>query len=162
MNQPECSNWNVWVGKEIEGETSRGQMTLFVRELPSAHNFKTLRSKALAAYPVEDRGMPLRRIWFCEEFIATCPNWNFIECAVEAGFTEPCVCVTYPFPSPSVSWFVRTLAGKAAVYLKLSDLNFLSAGDHVCIGKKFADEAFALGQGRKVVPEDYRNDIRIA
>ena len=167
MNEPECGKWKVWLGREIEGTTDLGEWTLFVREIPLGETFKSLWQKALIALPYANRGEIVgKRIWFCEEFFHQPIRWGFIYEALEAGFTKVCLCFVFPFHSPALDWFIRSSPfpkESVQTYLKLSsDLKFLKPGDHICIGDKFADESFCIGQGKKVTPADYRNDIRIA
>lgn len=161
MNEPDCSKWKVWIGNEIEGHTDLGRMTLFVREMPIGETFQSLFRLAKEAHSA-----PITRIWFCEEFFHNPIRWGFCYEAVEAGFVQVCLCFVFPFYSSALEWFIKSKPYPTAnvqLYLKLlSDLKFLRNGDHVCIGDKFADESFCIGQGKKVSPDDYRKDIRIA
>lgn len=133
---PPCANWNVWAGKEIEGHTSIGRETLFVRRLTKPiKNFYFLGFK---------------RVWFCHEFT----DWDTVLHAF-SKFEEVCVEVNVYGRRPP-----RRILEKAIIYWKLPiDMKRF---DHICVGKLFADESFMIGTGNKVNASKYCGDRRIA
>lgn len=54
MNNPPCSKWSIWEGKECEGKEDFGVLTLFVR----------------SKFNIEDTKLFLKykRVWFTREF----------------------------------------------------------------------------------------------
>ncbi len=49
----------------------------------------------------------------------------------------------------------------ARIYYKVVLVEPPKNGDMVCIGLPFHDEAFEIGKGVKVKPEDYRRDLKV-
>ena len=138
--KPECSEWSVWKGPEIEGQTEIGVKTLFVRD-----NFSPMNS-------LEDRLIlkEFDRVWFCEEFkdevtIGYCFGLGKKLC-MEVSLDK------YPELSEEVKNNVQ-------LYIKVPI--DLKEDDHICVGQPYKDEAFAVGKGNKVKPEQYDVDIRI-
>lgn len=70
MELPDCSKWKVWKGLEIEGETSLGVETLFVRNLFSYKNPEDM--ELLKTF---------KRVWFTREYTDDVT----IEAAIEFG-----------------------------------------------------------------------------
>lgn len=135
---PPCSEWNLWLGEEIEGHSQLGTVTLFVRKIPPGITLKYFEDTA-------EQG--ITRIWFCKEFT----DWeNLI--AIAEKFSHRCLEVT-PETLPLIPVAVRQWV---RFYLKIPAQ--LWPGDHVCVGPAFADEAFEIGKGKKVTPSEYEKD----
>jgi hypothetical protein len=143
MKNPPCSNWRSWLGLEVEGDRAIGVKTLFVR-------FGDV-LKLLDANP------DVTRVWLCKEYTAShseisltvlCRKLRLrsIDIAVEvlAQYYRE-----YLYLRPFVNYYIKY------------DVPDLKNGDHICVGPAFNDEAFCIGQGKKVTPGDYANDIRI-
>jgi hypothetical protein len=137
-NKVPCSQWALWYGREIEGSQDRGQYTLFVRRLEPPHTLRDFKDR-------------FSRIWFCAEY----RNWTMIRLATEC-FKDVCVEVKYGEQIP------QDIFRKVRVYLKIPDQIGLKRGDQLCFGSAYCDEAFEIGKGIKVSPEEYMQDIRIA
>jgi hypothetical protein len=149
METPPCSTWSIWVGKEIEGTTDIGVSTLFIRRIPESQ-CKPERDFSFMA----GLGGGIKRVWFCKEFM----NWPVME-AIAKHFEHCCIEAT---PVSYVA-IPKRIRDRFQVYIKVSfghGLN-LKPGDVVCVGPAFADEAFTIGQGAKVEPNLYLNDIKI-
>ena len=135
---PPCSEWNLWLGEEIEGHSELGTITLFVRKIPPGITLKFF----------EDiTGQNINRIWFCKEFA----DWEMLT-AIAPMFPSRCLEVTLdtlPTIPVAVRHWVR-------FYLKIPVE--LWRDDHVCVGPAFADESFKIGTGNKVIPLDYERD----
>jgi len=166
---PACSKWKVWTGKEVEGEHERGEPTLFVREFPPDD---------LWAYI---RGMCFRngllRVWVCEEFFDFSAEYiptrdslyqhlvqrlsEIVE-RVSPYFGTVCLCMR---ASMAESWpSGRIILPQGfRLYLKLSlPAELLDERHTLCVGPAYADSAFNLGQGIRVRPADYAEDIFLA
>lgn len=145
FEKPPCANWKLWVGEEVEGTTSIGTRTLFIRsleefpDLVAGSNLSALRTFSKAS-----------RVWFCKEF----RNWELLM-GIMTHFDEVCVEVL----AHQISSLPARIRKRATLYVKL-DVD-LKAGDFVCVGPAFADEAFKIGTGAKVTPDLYRKDIEI-
>lgn len=144
---PDCSKWHVWKGPEIEGHSSKGVQTLFIRSL----------EKFPRIAPTDDLSFlrtnsKCSRVWFCKEF----KNWAMIK-AIGKHFDEVCIEVE---PKCLLAIPLK-LRETCRIYLKVILPAPLKAGDHVCVGLPFADEAFEIGTGATVKPEDYQKDIKI-
>jgi hypothetical protein len=157
MNKPPCSDWSVWKGPEIEGTKGVGVATLFIRSLASfkiesGKDWQWIRTKSNCP-----------RVWFCKEFFTKSikgPNgeflaWDFIR-AIGKHFDEVCLEVE-PQHLPGVP---RDIKKMARLYLKIN-VEQLKSGDFVCVGPTFSDEAFEIGTGARVKPEEYLNDKKI-
>lgn len=148
--KPACASWKIWLGPEIEGNTDRGVITCFVRELPPSVGRWDQLMKMMLEHKVS-------RWWFCEEFFTTYRDaWNVVN-LFASMYPKVCVCLDI---------FQRNkmpdrIPDNVTLYYKL-ELRHLRKGDHVCIGPKYADEAFEIGTGAKVTPKEYAQDIRIA
>lgn len=149
MTKPPCSEWSIWVGKEIEGNTELGVTTLFIRAIPS-----------VSADPTKDFSFmtklgesEITRVWFCKEFT----NWALLE-AIARHFKSVCIEVT---PERLIC-IPQRFRERYQIYVKVSfgRLN-LKKGDVICVGPAFADEAFTIGEGAKVQPDLYLNDLKI-
>lgn len=144
MNEkPPCAKWKAWLGNEIEGQTHYKELTLFVR----AGDVLTLL----------DHHTGVNRVWLCKEFL-------FSHC--EASLTILCrklrlrgvtVAVEVPLSQFREYGYLRPFVN---YYIKV-ELNALLPGDHICVGPAFSDEAFLIGTGVKVAPEQYLDDVEI-
>lgn len=137
--KPECSEWSVWEGPEVEGDFDRGVKTLFVR---SGFN------------PIENDDdlwllKKYKRVWFCAEYYkVSVINWV-------ARFTPLNVCYEL-----NAAFTKRSeIDPKVKVYAKVN-LGLLE-GDQICVGPPYKDESFVIGKGQKVSPQDYSSDRRI-
>jgi hypothetical protein len=150
--KPDCANWKVWRGKEVEGTQGLGEMTLFIRSLEgfqvtdeSDMSFLAERSKC-------------KRVWFCKEFAFWCwgvvKSWKILE-NIAKHFEVVCLEVE-PKDLESIPLKFRE---KFVIYLKVNSV--LKKGDFVCVGEPYSDEAFEIGSGKKVNPKDYERDTRI-
>jgi hypothetical protein len=92
-----------------------------------------------------------RRIWFCKEFT----KWAYVREALKY-FDVVCVEVGYDAKLPPADILANT-----RIYLKVPTAFKLKSGDQVCVGAAYQDEAFEIGTGIKVMPEQYRNDCRL-
>jgi hypothetical protein len=127
---PDCSTWGIWEGKEIEGTTELGVLTLFVRR----GNYQ----KFLDFY---------ERVWFCKEY----DNWQNILSTAKSGKS---VCLEVTMETlPKVP---KDVLESVQIYLKIEAK--LKENDHICIGTAFKDEALRIGSGQKVFPEQYKDD----
>lgn len=141
MTKPPCSQWKVWLGPEIEGTKALGERTLFIRDL--------------CAYSVTEwsRKQPtVSRVWFCAALAHFEP-----EVVIEATSVFKTVCAEV-FAGESVPPQFRELG--VQIYWKL-DIHGLTKGDHLCVGPAYNDEAFLIGAGVKVNPEQYLQDVKI-
>lgn len=148
---PDCANWKLWLGKEIEGDRDVGQLTLFVRDTPwelSGDSHKDFDDLMLSTRHHVIRGS-VSRIWFCEQF----RNYEIMREAISRGFK---VCVELTLRNMVLQ---PDILDKATIYVKLPLQ--LKEGDFVCIGRPYRDEAFRIGTGTKVTPEQYAEDIFI-
>jgi len=148
MSDPECSTWKMWTGKEIEGTTDIGEDTLFIR---SASNF--------AIKEILTRSPHIKRIWFCDEYVRHLRFkhvvYKFLNELLDDSKYKICLEVS----ESSLTYLNSRLYEKAQLYLKVPSV--LKEGDFVCVGKPFEDEAFEIGKGAKVIPQDYSKDIKI-
>lgn len=161
-NQPECAKWNLWRGVEIEGQTDVGVPTLFVRNATKVEIFSAL-----------DSGYKLTRVWLCEEFLKgedliemCCWLLAFkrglsVAVAVKIGDVITADTARLKILQKFTSKLDAMKAARFAVYYKLQ-LKGVREGDHICVGNAFADEAFRIGDGRKVTPDMYKDDTFIA
>jgi hypothetical protein len=140
--RPECANWKIWTGLEIEGSSEIGETTLFIREL--------VVTDLEADYSFMNRGGSIKRIWFCKEFV----DWPFLR-VLSKHFAIVCIEAT-PKTYENIPKDIRS---NFRIYLKVKQE--LKPGDFICVGPGFMDEAFQIGTGKKVTPEMYQNDIRI-
>jgi len=148
LELPPCSSWHIWKGPEIEGYAAKGVSTLFIRSLEKYPRIK----------PTDDLSFLRKvskcsRVWFCKEFT----NWALIK-AIKVHFDEACLEVE---PKCLLS-IPEKLRKECRIYLKVSLPVPLKEGDHVCTGLPFADEAFEIGKGAKVAPNEYLKDVKIA
>ncbi len=144
-NQPPCAVWKMWIGSEIEGYDDLGVRTLFVRSGPILDEL--------------DKRPDIKRVWLCKEFLNGHPmDYITVMCQKlkDRGIK---ICVEV-----SISMFgeyVYELRRLCTFYVKW-DTDILQPGDHICIGNAFSDEAFKVGNGNKVSPQQYENDEFIA
>lgn len=139
FNKPDCSTWNIWQGKEIEGTTDIGVNTLFVR-----------------------RGNPgpylwgFERVWFCKEFVRE-QGEDALAAIRTTLHLDKKVCIEVELEDMAL--IANAGLEKAQLYLKI-EAN-LKHGDHICVGTAFKDEAFRMGTGAGVLPGQYAEDVRI-
>ncbi len=154
MKQPPCANWNVWIGREVEGHISIDKSTLFIRRIDFPHqvNFKELKSRWAPK---------INRVWFCKEF----NDMDVINSATKY-FKEVCVELTLSQLTQMIDCnprearsFYRKVLSKVFIYLKVG--NVLKQGDHICVGNAFREESFVLNNGRRVTLKNYLGDKRI-
>jgi len=129
LKLPKCSKWNLWEGKEIEGNTDLGTKTLFVR----AGNFEKYKKK-------------FSRIWFCKEY----RNFDKIRNVIDTHQ------VALEVTLNDISEIPSDVFQRVKIYLKVDAT--LKNGDEICIGTPFYDEAFLIGSGNSVHGEQYQND----
>jgi len=133
----------VWIGREIEGNSEIGVQTLFVRELRNGRTPESLK----LAHPHIDR------VWLCKELSLNAALLR----AFIAQFHTCCIEIAIDGKTTPNLW--QIIKAHCKVYLKIPIA--LNAGDFVCIGEAFNDEAFEIGTGFKVQPHQYLADIRI-
>lgn len=137
MKKPPCADWHVWVGPEVEGSVDLGKRTLFVRH---------------CRYWKQYVDASIGRVWFCCEF----DDWNQVREAIAEFPGSVCLEVN----SRTVERIPKDVMKNVRAYYKLDP--GLKPGDFVCVGPAFSDEAFQLGSGRTVRPENYLADRRLA
>ena len=148
MTLPPCATWQIWYGKEIEGSTDIGATTLFMRKLDcTVDDWNRLESDMA---PRLTRQGTVSRIWFCKEFT----NWRLMV-AIGKHFEKVCVEVAHK----SYDHLPRGIKMNYQIYIKLPLM--LKPGDHVCVGAPFNDEAFEIGKGVRVKPEQYLSDEKV-
>jgi hypothetical protein len=145
---PECAKWEIWRGAEIEGVSGLGDETLFIRKFDTTPESFAAGGQALID-KMTHKGM-CRRVWFCKEFT----NWGLLR-VIARHFKTVCIEAT----PKTYDNLPRDFKANFTIYLKLNFL--LKEGDHVCVGASFQDEAFCVGTGAKVRPEQYANDVKI-
>lgn len=142
MKIPPCASWNVWTGLEIEGNQGLGENTLFIRHCVDWRRYTN---------------KTIKRIWFCHEFT----DWKQIrEAAQERDGSILRYVVNLEANSRTFDRIPKEIVHLVHIYYKL-DIP-LGAGHFVCVGRAFADEAFALGEGNQVSPDQYLGDVRLA
>lgn len=147
VSKPPCATWSVWIGSEIEGTASRGVRTLFIRSLARFSSVSATDDWAFIRTQSK-----CSRVWFCKEFT----QWSILR-VIAKHFDEVCVEVE----PQRLLCIPRNIRKMARLYLKVTLPEELKAGDHVCVGLPFADEAFEIGKGVKVNPSDYLKDVKI-
>lgn len=160
--KPPCATWNIWKGAEIEGTKDIGVSTLFIRKLPLAITTKRSEYSTIDLAFMRTRSNT-NRLWLCKELMLWAANhngWELIHRVM--SYYEKVAIESTPELLLSIPLSVRD---KAQIYLKVlpnipPHLN-LRAGDFVCVGPSFSDEAFAIGTGKKVSPSQYLNDTKI-
>ncbi len=144
MNPP-CSKWEIWRGEEIEGTASLGESTLFIRKLDASPD--DIPEKLIATMTKDGK---VRRVWFCKEFT----NWPLLRFLAK-HFDKVCLEAS----TRTYDNVPRDIKMEYTIYFKL---NFpLKNGDFICVGPAFSDEAFEIGKGAKVNPEQYLKDTKI-
>jgi hypothetical protein len=139
MNTPECSEWKLWIGHEIEGTKDLGVKTLFVREASNSDIIKNL------------AGVP--RVWFCKEFVAL-QNWGVLP-----YLKGRAICVEMTVEFLQRGFLPQEVRDRCTVYLKVPVTLF--KGDFICVGQAFKDESFEVGKGAVVTPDQYNKDVKI-
>lgn len=154
IQKPPCADWKVWIGPEVEGETQRGEPTLFVRE---ATHYK-LNDLLLIECP------HIKRVWFCEEFVET-PIAEFVVEHVLRTLLQVDVALSIETkPDLIESWTTwrkslpEALRKRISFYFRLrTDWN---EGDHICVGPAYSDSIIKIPPA-SVSPIDYVKDVRI-
>lgn len=142
LEAPDCANWNMWVGPEIEGYTDLGEMTLFVRKA----SFDQIVDAIIKT--------KVWRIWFCDEFELDDKELEtLIRVDESKTFVIGCTYKKYL----TLSKFVKE---NFQIYIQLNDL-ILKEGDHIKVGSLFYEESFMIGRGKVSNPKLYSNDIKI-
>lgn len=143
VKTPPCNDWGIWEGLEIEGTVDRNEKTLFVRRGDPRKYFKNY-----------------KRIWFTKEFRGPKAEAIMIEAlqqkknvAIETDFNELTILEHNESP-------LTIIFSESRLYPKYST-TILKKGDQVCIGQRFKDEAFEIGKGQAVEPNQYLEDKRI-
>ncbi len=147
---PPCARWEIWIGKEVEGEREHGEETLFIRDL--GH-------KTIAELFMLCKQRKIERVWFCEEF----GNWEIVREAL-VYFKKVCVAMRYPNCSPFRNpWPPSDVAARVRLYLKvvIPSQFFLKNEDQICVGRPYNEETFEWGSVKETSPSDYLNDERV-
>jgi hypothetical protein len=153
---PSCEHWQIWVGHEVEGETERGSLTLFIRKNLTQKDLDVFFAQYLEMCRRENQRFT--RIWFTKEFL-TWQVFRYAKTIADIVCLE--VEIIEYFPQQKVGRKLPlNLFHGVQLYVKIPLQ--LRRGDHVCIGYAFEDEAFLVGSGRKVSPRDYRDDVKLA
>lgn len=147
---PPCSNWKLWIGKEVEGRDHVGETTLFIRDLGNINFAEALQLAEKSA------GEPITRVWFCKEFLE---YWQKIRYKVIRQALENSMIVCLEVPISGLGSIPEDVFEKVKIYYKIEAV--LKEGDHICIGHPFSDESFPIGSGFNVIPEEYLNDQQI-
>lgn len=139
---PNCNNWKLWSGKEIEGYTDIGVYTLFVRN---------------ASIEEIERNNSYERIWICSEHEDLSDYFiDFLE-SLNRKIIFDFTYEKYQLLKQHGSLYK---IDKHQIYLRIDSLD-LKFGDHVKIGKLFNEESFLIGSGKKVQESDYYEDINL-
>lgn len=142
---PPCAKWEIWSGEEIEGTESLGEKTRFIRKLevkPQEVTDEFIQTLT--------RDGTIKRIWFCKEFT----NWDLLR-SLAKHFEKVCLEVE----SRTFDNVPRDIKMECTLYFKLNFI--LKSGDFVCVGPPYQDEAFKIGEGKKVQPEQYLKDVKV-
>jgi hypothetical protein len=154
---PECAEWSVWFGKEVEGTIDVGEETLFIRNLGE---------KSFVEIVQEARKRNVERVFFTEEF-------NFWPTIRDALVYFPKVCKAHrigePFwavgelPTISDDEIPADVVARCRMYWKMPipPTLFIKDGDQICVGKSFNEEIFEAGTGKKCRPEQYKDDEKV-
>ena len=146
-NKPPCADWQMWTGLEIEGHSERGAVTLFVR---GGNIFKAIAENPLCKQVI--------RIWLCKEFLFGNSKEKLISvCRTLSESGDYTIAVEVPLSQLAEYMYLRPY-----VYFYIKWETHLRSGDHICIGEPFHDENFRIGDGMKMSPQPYMNDVRIA
>jgi hypothetical protein len=144
VDTPPCSKWLIWTGGEVEGTQDRDVFTLFIRGF----------SEDVTAYSVSiaAKAAGVERIWFCKEF----RNWDVVR---EFCYRFKTVCIELELgqalPPGDMLYFPNL-----RIYYKVPSPG-LRPGDQLCFGRPFHDEAFEIGKGISVTPDNYKEDVRL-
>jgi hypothetical protein len=143
MSKPPCADWILWIGKEIEGHTDIGKWTMFAR------GGNVLNELARCDKPIQ-------RVWLCKEYLhghaipqildllSRCLDRN-LHTAIEVPMAEvEEYRLLYNWAVPYIKWNIE-----------------LPVGAHICVGEPFHDELFLIGEGKRMTPAPYMDDIRI-
>ena len=153
-DKPECANWKVWLGKEVEGIDDLGVTTLFTRELgflthTDVITFLSSNSK-------------VNRFWFCKEYL------NYA-CIIRDGFDEIYEClnagikVCLELRHDFAGSIPADILSRCKLYYRIPEIA-LKAGDHVSWGEDFNYYYTMVSESdfnHKNNPKEYREDIKI-
>jgi hypothetical protein len=148
---PPCSQWNVWIGDEVEGTISLGVKTIFVRDL-----------KHSSLEKLKQQFPGINRIWFCDEF----RDWVEVEKALNLYES---VCVTFEVSKMSYLDFCKipkTILKRVKVYWRSTFpvwvIDFaVNNGSQICLGEPYELLTFSAPYGRRVYGEDYGKDVKV-
>lgn len=135
---PNCNNWAVWKGKEIEGETSLGMDTLFVRR---EFNTKDLNDLKILSF--------FNRVWFTRDF----KDFDTIRKVISMD-KEVALEVRYQ----DLDLLPQDIFQAAQLYVVLD--KFLPAGSHIKTGESF-QEYMGVLKAPTFQMSDYNQDIAI-
>lgn len=144
MNKPPCAHWKAWIGPEIEGHTDLKEQTLFVR----VGDVLAL----LDEYP------DITRVWLCKEFLFSHCQASLVILCRKMRLRDVRIAVEVPLSQFSEYLFLRPFVN---FYIKVELNTPLLPGDHICVGPAFNDEAFLIGSGNRVEPDQYLGDRQI-
>lgn len=140
--KPDCSKWNVWEGKEIEGFTDVNKRTLFVRHA-SRYRIQELVVKG-----------NYTRLWFCDEY-------NDLEESWIRDLSDLCPQIIFGVTYEKYLTLPSYIKKEFQIYLQLNNLTDLKENDHIKLGPLYHEESFLIGMGAKAVPQLYTQDIKI-
>jgi hypothetical protein len=153
FENPPCSKWSLWLGKEVEGTLDVGKQTLFVRFASLSQIYE-----AIIAHKVT-------RVWFCEEY----NDWadiSYLALSLANRGIKPmtfCFSVLYSNLPKFPLALKSSLAANGVVsqiYLRVPvTLAQLSQVDQVCVGMPYNDVIFSTQLGLKMSPADYSEDV---
>ena len=132
----------MWMGREVEGVSNLGEMTLFAR---GGDIWKAL-----------DQHKDITRVWLCKEYLAKHDIEATLRLLQRLVYKDYRTALEVPYEAHGV---YQRLYAFAVVYVKL-ELP-LRLGDHICVGYPFRDESFEIGRGNIVTPDSYKADIPI-
>ena len=141
-NKPDCSQWNIWEGKEIEGFTDINARTLFIRK---ASRYKIQEVIVKGQYT---------RLWFCDEYDDLEEKWI-------RSITDLCPKIIFGVTYQKYLTLPSYIKQDFQIYLQLNDLVDLKKDDHIKLGTLYSEESFLVGTGKKAHPEFYNQDIKI-
>ena len=148
QNQPECSKWDIWYGKEVEGHTDIGEYTLFVRR----GDFMPY---------IEKLPEGTNRIWFCKEYLFKCVFHNDFRALLWAIEFFHVTCLDVPVEL--LRQLPRNITLQCRLYVRLGDVS-LGLGDQISWGKAYNEKYIAVGEDTPIAtntPETYEEDIRL-
>ena len=153
-DKPECANWRVWLGKEVEGVDDLGVTTLFTREVGFFEHPDVI--KLFSSPP------KIKRFWFCKEYL-------IYACALKGGFDEIYRCIDSDMTVclELRHDFARNIPAdildSCKLYYRIPEVA-LKAGDHISWGEDFNYYYTKVSESdfdHKNNPKEYREDIKI-